>query len=247
MPRWNKPKTITLSLIGLLSLGLASVAVGCTGVSNGVRWVREAPLPDGWPTLTPVGEVEVKDYPATRAAIVTQTPFPDSDPAASDTTAAENHDAMTATDQNPADDTPQRDMDSMFMTLFKHIKSNEIAMTAPVDMGYREADPTQPDAAPEQVSMAFLYRHTEQGTAGPDGEVTVTDAPARTYASIGVRGKYTDERFAEHLKTLDDWLAEHADTWTPDGPPRYLGYNSPFIPGFIRYGEVQRPVKPAAR
>jgi hypothetical protein len=212
-----------------------------------VRWVREAPLPDGWPTLTPVGEVEVKDYPATRAAIVTQTPLPDSDPEASDTTAAENPDAMTATDQNPADDTPQRDMDSMFMTLFKHIKSNEIAMTAPVDMGYREADPTQPDAEPAQVSMAFLYRHTGLGTAGPDGEVTVTDAPARTYASIGVRGKYTDERFAEHLKTLDAWLAEYADTWAPDGPPRYLGYNSPFIPGFMRYGEVQRPVKPAAR
>lgn len=240
MPRWNKPRTITLSLIGLLSLGLAGVAVGCTGVSNGVRWVREAPLPEGWPTLTPVGEVEVKDYPATRAAIVTQNPQ-------SDTEATETADTQTATDQSAPTDTPKDGTDSMFMTLFNHIKSHEIAMTAPVDMGYREADPTQPDAAPEQVSMAFLYRHTDQGTAGPDGEVTVTDAPARTYASIGVRGKYTDERFAEHLKTLDAWLVEHADTWTPDGPPRYLGYNSPFIPGFIRYGEVQRPVKPAGR
>ena len=39
--------------------------------------------------------------------------------------------------------------------------------------------------------------------------------------------------------------------WTPPersapievvGPPRYLAYNSPFVPGFLKFGEVQLPV-----
>lgn len=247
MPRWNKPKTIILILIGAASLGLAGIAVGCTGVSNGVRWVREAPLPDGWPALTPVGGVEVKDYPATRAAIVTQNLQTEAGPDALDTPGAETTNPETVTDEAPTDETPRRDMDSMFMTLFKHIKTNEIAMTAPVDMGYRDKPGEEASDGPAMASMAFLYRRPDQGTAGPDGEVTVTDAPARTYASIGVRGKYTDQRFAENLATLDAWLAEHADLWVPDGPPRYLGYNSPFVPGFIRYGEVQRPVRQATQ
>ena len=39
--------------------------------------------------------------------------------------------------------------------------------------------------------------------------------------------------------------------WTPPersastrvvGPPRYLAHNSPFVPGFLKFGEVQLPV-----
>lgn len=28
------------------------------------------------------------------------------------------------------------------------------------------------------------------------------------------------------------------------GPPRYLGDNSPFVPGFLRIGEARIPLKP---
>ena len=94
-------------------------------------------------------------------------------------------------------------------------------------------------------SMAFLYRQPDMGKTGDDGNVTVENMPARTYASIGVRGNYNDNRFYNSLATLDAWLDQHNDKWQADGPPRYLGYNSPFVPGFLRYGEVQRPVKPA--
>jgi hypothetical protein len=60
--------------------------------------------------------------------------------------------------------------------------------------------------------------------------------------SIGVRGGYTQDRFNTQLKTLDVWLDEHGSEWQPSGQPRYLGYNSPFIPSFMRYGEVQQHV-----
>lgn len=247
--RWIKPKTFIWVLVGAVSLGLAGFAVGCTRVSNGTFWVREAPLPEGWPELTPVGEVEVKDYPATRSAIVGQSPQTeiegagasngDVSPAADASTAPQTADT-TNTTEAPADG---KDMDSMFMTLFKHIKSNEIAMTAPVDMGYRDKSEAEETDEPAMASMAFLYRRPDQGTEGADGDVTVINQPGRLYVSIGVRGGYTDKHFAENLATLDAWLEDNAGTWAPDGPPRYLGYNSPFVPGFMRYGEVQRPVR----
>ena len=64
---------------------------------------REAPLPDGFPTYTPVGEIEVKRYPAYRKA---------------ETTGG-----------------------VAFWTLFQHIKTAGISMTAPVEMTYEKDGP----------------------------------------------------------------------------------------------------------
>ena len=44
-----------------------------------------------------------------------------------------------------------------------------------------------------------------------------------------------------YLDTLETWLAGHPE-WTAAGPPRMLGYNSPFVPWFLKYAEVQLPV-----
>jgi hypothetical protein len=133
--------------------------------------------------------------------------------------------------------------DSMFMELFDHIRDRDIPMTAPVDMGYARAEG---ENGPAVSTMAFLYRSPELGPQGADDTVTVRDLPARTYVSIGVRGTYTDERFADNLAVLDAWLMEHASEWLADGAPRYLGYNGPFTLGFMKYGEVQAPVRQAA-
>jgi len=42
----------------------AVLALGCVRISGGTWLVRSAPTPDSWPEPTPVGEVEVKDYPS---------------------------------------------------------------------------------------------------------------------------------------------------------------------------------------
>ncbi|MFN3167917.1 MAG: heme-binding protein [Phycisphaeraceae bacterium] len=170
--------------------------------------VNEAPRPEGWPDLTPIDEVEVKQYPAYRAAQVT------------------------------AGDTSQASDSAMFSPLFNHIKREDIAMTAPVAMTYEGDKPK---------SMAFLYRSTEQGSTGTDDadpRVAVQDVPGQLMASLGVRGRYTQARFDEAVQTLNAWLAERDEQWRAVGEPRYLGYNSPFIFGFLRYGEVQVPVEP---
>ncbi len=192
--------------------GVAAIGVGCVRVSNGTWLVKSAATPEGWPKATPVGEIEVKTYPEYRAAAV------------------------------DAADVEDGTQSQMFMSLFRHISRNDIAMTTPVDMAYAQA----PDSAtPKMSSMAFLYRTQDLGPTGTDGAVRIVDVEPRTYASLGVRGDYTRQRYERGVAALQGWLAGQ-DEWTATGPPRYLGYNGPFVPTFFRYGEVQVPVDVAA-
>jgi hypothetical protein len=131
--------------------------------------------------------------------------------------------------------------DKMFMKLFGHIKRNDIAMTAPVTMDWA-GDPAErkgPD------TMAFLYAKPDLGKPGPDpadGSVVVEDVPEVTVASIGVRGAYGKKTFKAGHEPLEAWLQAHPE-WTIAGPPRMLAYNSPFVPWFAKYAEVQVPVR----
>jgi effector-binding domain-containing protein len=122
----------------------------------------------------------------------------------------------------------------MFGQLFNHIKDNQIAMTAPVEMTYTDQGTS---------SMSFLYSHPEMGETGQDGSVQVVDIPASTVVSIGVRGDYESARFLQYRERLEKWLEQNKDQWKPVGPARYLGYNSPFVPDFLKYGEVQIPIQ----
>jgi len=199
-----------IGLIGFAGVvaGVPAFLSGCIHRSGGEWMVRSASMPEGWPEITPVDEVRVREYPVYRSASVTDA------------------------------DVDGDGMSPMFMELFRHIKKNEIAMTAPVEMTYDQ----DADAAPTMATMAFLYRSTELGATGEDGRVRVEDLPAMTYASVGVRGGYTTKNYEKGLALLNEWAGASGE-WNIVGPPRYLGYNSPFVPRFARYGEVQAPVE----
>ncbi|MCE9630586.1 MAG: heme-binding protein [Planctomycetia bacterium] len=139
-----------------------------------------------------------------------------------------------------------RGNDGSFMKLFRHIKRNEIAMTAPVEMVLDE-EGDEKQATTE--SMAFLYGDAAIGVVGPDPadpSVVVEDVPETTVVSLGVRGSYGEDRFAGFVEKLRDWLTAHPE-WVAAGPPRTLAYNSPFVPGVLKYAEVQIPVVPAPK
>lgn len=123
----------------------------------------------------------------------------------------------------------------MFRTLFNHIKKNDIKMTAPVEMTFDERG---------ESSMAFLYREADLGSLGKDGDVQVEDIPASTVLSIAVRGDYSKENWDQNVSKLNEWL-DAAKEWQANGPPRYFGFNSPFVPKFLRYGEIQIPIRKA--
>ena len=203
LPRTRRRKVVAWCLLAV-PIATMFVLVSCVRNSGGTWYVDSAPLPEGWPELTPVGKVEIRAYPTYRAAVVTE------------------KDGRSGT-------TP------MFRALFQHISSNDIPMTSPVDMSYDDAN------SDRMTGMAFLYRTPDLGPVGTDGVVRVEDVAPRAYASIGVRGSYSSTHYAKGLARLRAWLAAQS-TWKADGPSRYLGYNSPFVPWFIRYGEVQIPV-----
>jgi hypothetical protein len=92
--------------------------------------------------------------------------------------------------------------------------------------------------------MAFLYGKPTLGAAGADPAdpvVVVEDAPETVVVSIGLRGGYDAATMNRGLERLRAWLAEHPE-WTEAGQPRSLAYNSPFVPWFAKYSEVQIPV-----
>lgn len=126
-----------------------------------------------------------------------------------------------------------------FNQLFKHIQKNNIEMTAPVEMTMEKS------AAGEMRSldMAFLYQTTALGKPGADATVEVLDVAPMTAVTIGVRGSTDRKQVAEVEARLRTWLKEHASEFEANGPTRVMGYNSPFVPEFLRYFEVEIPVK----
>lgn len=165
----------------------------------------EAPLPEGFPAPTPVGEIQIKKYPAYRFA-TTQ---------------------MAGAGSGE------------FWTLFTHIKKNNIAMTAPVEITYGEGDKDKLQAK----AMAFLYRSLKQGKVGTDEKVEVIDVAPIMALSMGMRGEVNKTTLAEAKAHLEAWLKEHAKEYEAGGPLRVMGYNSPFVAANRRFTEVEIPVR----
>jgi len=163
--------------------------------------IVEASLPDGFPGYTPVGEIEVKHYPAYRKA-----------------------------------ETSGR---VAFWTLFGHIKSEGIPMTAPVEMTFQKDGPP----VGREQSMGFLYANKNTGNAGRKGNVDVIDVPAAAAVSLGLRGGRSDEVLIQAEQRLRKWLEENKNRYEQVGAVRIMGYNSPFVPLDRQFYEVQIPIR----
>lgn len=120
-----------------------------------------------------------------------------------------------------------------FWQLFKHITSNDIAMTAPVETRWSGA---------REASMAFLYGSPDLGQSGVDGSVEVIDIEPAHAVSLGCRGRMTSEAIEAARAQLERWISERDDV-TAAGPLRTLAYNSPMVPDRRKYFEVQIPVQ----
>ena len=125
-----------------------------------------------------------------------------------------------------------------FMTLFRHIKSKDIPMTAPVVR-------TMNIDKLKEEDMQFLYQDTEVGTTGAASKyVEIKDVPkikALTYAWIGKGGKKNETIAKEALLTAlkNKGLENKVQEW------RLFSYNSPFKhPKDKHCHELQAVLKP---
>lgn len=173
------------------------------------------PLPQGYPTPTPPGAVELKRYPNARRA------------------------------EYSSSGNSEFGRNIAFWPLFNHIKKHDIAMTSPVEMDFKSREPkvlgAEADAKDRRWTMSFLYRTPDMNATGSEGKVTVVDVPAVTVVSVGVRGTYSEAALDEALDTLMTVLASEPD-WRPAGAPRALYYNGPDTPYADLWGEIQIPV-----
>jgi SOUL heme-binding protein len=201
-----KPQTI-LIIVGLLAIPV----IGFMAYN-----AASAPLPDGFPSPTTAGKIEVKQYPAYRAGTYT-------------------YKGKLSQAANES-----------FNPLFQHISSNGIGMTAPVEARYPIATLKElPNGKPDEVGQAevsFLYRNQDVQPKQIAEGIKVENHPALTVVSIGVSGPYTYAGYQENLARLRNWLAEHP-SYVVAGVPRRFFYDSPFTPDVLKRSEVQIPIR----
>lgn len=181
----------------------------------GVYKAVSAPLPEGFPPPTSTGKIEVKHYPAYRSG-----------------TFIYNGELSEATS-------------AAFEPLYRHISSNDIAMTAPVETRYplitwQEGHNGIDERG--QAEVSFLYRNTEIHPQQVAPGIKVEDHPPMTVVSIGIQGPYSYDSYQQNLGLLHSWLSQHPN-YKVAGSPRRFFYDSPFIPDALKRSEVQIPIR----
>ncbi|MBD2425371.1 heme-binding protein [Phormidium sp. FACHB-1136] len=192
-------------------LVLGVIALGVTVLALGVRSAASAPLPDGFPAPSPEGQIEVKHYPPYRAATVQMT--------------------------GDLEDAPSRG----FSPLFRHISSNDISMTAPVETRYPVAT-LEGQTTEGEAAVSFLYRNLDIVPSEVAQNIVVEDISAMTVVSIGTRGRYDIASYSTSLQQLQAWLAAHPE-YEAIGQPRRFFYDGPFLPDIVKRSDVQIPVQ----
>lgn len=175
---------------GLLIIGI--VAIGAGALFLGAYSAASAPLPEGFPPPTADGVIEIKQYPAYRAATVQV-----------------NGDLAEAPSQG-------------FSPLFNHISSNDISMTAPVETRYPAATLEADGAIAGEAAVSFLYRSLDIVPREVAQDVAVEDMPAMTVVSLGMRGGYSYDNYIEGIEQLQAWLSEHPEYAIAGPPRRFF-------------------------
>ncbi len=120
----------------------------------------------------------------------------------------------------------------MFGKLFRYIRTNDLPMTAPVEARI------QPGVMVFYMDPVSSVRTDLQ----PNAEVKFQDVSERFVASVGIRGSYSEENYAEGLAKLQGWLLTQKE-YEAMGEPYAVYWNSPFAPFFFKQSEVHIPLR----
>lgn len=200
-------------LAGALVASSIVAAPGSGDTTPEWRPPSEAGLPEGFPAPSAPGELRVKFYPRVRGAFAR------------------------------VEGRFDRATRLAFWPLFRHIKQEGIAMTAPVLAHYSKGIYDDDQGA---TDVAFLYPSRRSGPIREGDTVRVSDLDTMAVISVGVMGRYDVETMRRALDQLNRWLEDNAGTWQRAGTPRRLMYQRPsFWKGSRIFSEVQVPIRPA--
>ena len=190
--------------VGIIVLAALAVAV---------YQANSAPLPEGFPPATPPGQIEVKQYPAYRAATYRY------------------------------QGTLSQAANQSFYPLYQHISSNDLAMTAPVETRYPSSTWVGGGLSEEtgEATVSFLYRSSDIYPDEIAQNIEVEDVPPMMVVSLGLQGGYSFESYQQNVVKLHDWLTEHPE-YAVSGPPRRFFYDGPYIPDGLKRSEIQIPI-----
>ncbi|MBE9138220.1 heme-binding protein [Nodosilinea sp. LEGE 07088] len=198
--------------LGQSLLIVGVLAIGVGTLLLGAYSAASAPLPEGFPPPTADGAIEIKQYPEYRAATV-------------------------QVSGNLANASSRG-----FSPLFRHISSNDISMTAPVETRYPTVTLQDNSTTQGEATVSFLYRSLNIVPQEVAQNVLVEDIPAMTVVSVGVRGGYDYEIYTRGIQQLQAWLAAHPD-YAIAGPPRRFFYDGPYVPNLLKRSDIQIPVE----
>jgi hypothetical protein len=105
----------------------------------------------------------------------------------------------------------------------------KIAMTAPVTQSASSGAYAIQFAMPAEWTLETLPEPV-------DSSVTLRTMPARTLAVIGYSGTWSQSRYEEHLKKLQDALGEAGLRW--HGEAVWARFDPPWKPWFMRRNEI---------
>jgi DNA gyrase inhibitor GyrI len=119
----------------------------------------------------------------------------------------------------------------LFKRLFSYIREHDIDMTTPV----------QAEFEPSAMRF-FLGSDDADRELSAAKEVRVRELPARTVASYGERGGYSQENVMEARVRLEDWLSRQAG-YERSGEAYGVFWSAPFVPWFLKRFEIHIPVR----
>jgi hypothetical protein len=125
--------------------------------------------------------------------------------------------------------------------------ARKIAMTAPVAQAPTKIEMTAPvlqsaSGGAYLVQFSMPREWTMETLPEPtDPSVTLHPMPARMLAVISYSGTWSQNRYEEHLKKLQEGLAQAALPW--QGEPFWARYDPPWTPWFLRHNEIWLTLK----
>lgn len=114
------------------------------------------------------------------------------------------------------------------------VKSEKIAMTAPVTR-------TTTEEGAWTVAFVMPDNWTMDTLPVPNNpDVAIREVPGELMATVKFSGIGREQVFQQKQAALEAWIAEQG--YEMNGPPRFAGYDAPYVPGPFRRNEVMIPV-----